>query len=201
MRAHSLDPEHPDLHWRIVHLRNTGKIDSNLTLFSDRSPVSSLPESIPAPVGPVLAESIASLLPEEVSLELFNSQYLQKHSSSPMAIVAHAKVAQILKAPQDEIDSIIFTVLKEPAQLDHEVCIHPLHLNHSFTYNGQAAFSVLSYLKEMKSARAEEFRIACNDRFELSTLFKSDEEIAAFQRSFTESGESPADGEALETVT
>lgn len=169
MRAHSLDSEHPDLHWRIVHLRNT---------------VSSLPESIPAPVGPVLAESIASLLPEEVSLELFNSQYLQKHSSSPMAIVAHAKVAQILKAPQDEIDSILFTVLKEPAQLDHE-----------------AAFSVLSYLKEMKSARVEEFRIACNDRFELSTLFKSDEEIAALQRSFTESGESPADGEALETVT
>lgn len=167
-RAHSLDSEHPDLHSRIAHLRNT---------------VSSLPEPIPAPVGPVLAESIASLLPAEVSLQLFNSQYLQKHSSSPMAIVAHAKVAQILKAPQDEVDSILFTVLKEPVQLDHE-----------------AAFAVLSYLKEMKSPRAEEFRIACNDRFELSTLFRSDEEIATLQRSFTESGESPADGEALETV-
>lgn len=167
-RAHSLDSEHPDLHSRIVHLRNT---------------VSSLPEPIPAPVGPVLAESIASLLPAEVSLELFNSQYLQKHSSLPMAIVAHAKVARILKAPQDEIDSILFTVLKEPVQLHHE-----------------AAFVVLSYLKEMKSPRSEEFRIACNDRFELSTLFRSDEEIAALQRSFTESGESLADGEALETV-
>lgn len=167
-RAHSLDSEHPDLHSRIVHLRNT---------------VSSLPEPIPAPVGPVLAESIASLLPTEVSLELFNSQYLQKHSSLPMAIVAHAKVARILKAPQDEIDSILFTVLKEPVQLHHE-----------------AAFVVLSYLKEMKSPRSEEFRIACNDRFELSTLFRSDEEIAALQRSFTESGESLADGEALETV-
>ncbi|KAG1885401.1 NMDA receptor-regulated protein 1-domain-containing protein [Suillus subluteus] len=167
-RAHSLDSEHPDLHSRIAHLRNT---------------VSSLPEPIPAPVGPVLAESIASLLPAEVSLELFNSQYLQKHSSSPMAIVAHAKVAQILKAPQDEVGSILFTALKEPVQLDHE-----------------AAFAVLSYLKEMKSPRAEEFRIACNDRFELSTLFRSDEEIAALRRSFTESGESPADGEALETV-
>lgn len=167
-RAHSLDSEHPGLHSRIAHLRNT---------------VSSLPEPIPAPVGPILAESIASLLPAEVSLELFNSQYLQKHSSSPMAIVAHAKVAQILKAPQDEVDSILFTVLKEPVQLDHE-----------------AAFAVLSYLKEMKSPRAEEFRIACNDRFELSTLFRSDEEIAALQKSFTESGESSADGEALETV-
>lgn len=168
MRAHSLDSEHPDLHLRIAHLRNT---------------VSSLPEPIPAPVGPVLAESIASLLPEEVSLELFNSQYLQKHTSSPMAIVAHAKVAQILKAPQDEVDSILFTVLREPVQLDHE-----------------AAFAVLSYLKDMKSPRVEEFRIACNDRFELSTLFRSDEEIAALQKSFTESGESPDDGEPLETV-
>lgn len=168
VRAHSLDPEHPDLHSRIAHLRNT---------------VSLLPEPIPAPVGPVLAESIASLIPPGVSLELFNSQYLQKHSSSPMAIVAHAKVAQILKAPQDEVDSILFTVLKEPVQLDHE-----------------AAFAVLSYLKEMKSLRAEEFRIACNDKFELSTLFRSDEEIAALQRSFTESGESPADSETLETL-
>lgn len=168
VRAHSLDPEHPDLHSRIAHLRNT---------------VSFLPEPIPAPVGPVLAESIASLIPPGVSLELFNSQYLQKHSSSPMAIVAHAKVAQILKAPQDEVDSILFTVLKEPVQLDHE-----------------AAFAVLSYLKEMKSLRAEEFRIACNDKFELSTLFRSDEEIAALQRSFTESGESPADSETLETL-
>jgi peptide alpha-N-acetyltransferase len=168
-RAHSLDSEHPDLHWRVVHLRNT---------------VSSLPEPILAPVGPVLAESIASLLPAEVSLELFNSQYLQKHSSSPMAIVAHAKAAQILKAPQDEVDSILFVVLKEPVQLDHK-----------------AAFAVLSYLQEMKSPRADEFRIACNDRFELSTLFRSGEEIAALQRSFSESGESAADGEALETVT
>lgn len=159
-----------------------------------------MPEPIPAPVGPILAESIASLLPAEVSLELFNSQYLQKHSSSPMAIVAHAKVAQILKAPQDEVDSILFTVLKEPVQLDHEVRVHAFHVDEPFTYCGQAAFAVLSYLKEMKSPRAEEFRIACNDRFELSTLFRSDEEIDALQKSFTESGESPADGEALETV-
>ncbi|KAG2064770.1 hypothetical protein BDR04DRAFT_220089 [Suillus decipiens] len=61
MCAHSLDSEHPDLHSWIAHLRNT---------------VSFLPEPIPVPVGPVLAESIASLLPGEISLELFNSQYL-----------------------------------------------------------------------------------------------------------------------------
>lgn len=168
-RAHSLDSEHPDLHVRIAHLKNT---------------VSSLPEPIPAPVGSVLAESITSLLPEEVSLELFNSQYLQQHSSSPMAIMAHAKVAQISNAPQEEVESILFTVLREPVQLDHE-----------------AAFVVLSYLKDLKSPRAEEFRIACNDRFELSTLFRSAEEIAALQMSFSESGESRAnDGESLEDV-
>ena len=83
--------------------------------------MSSLPEPIPGPIGPVLGESIASLLPEEVSLELFNSQYLQKHSSSAMAVLAHAKVAQISKAPQDEVESILLTVLREPVQLDHMV--------------------------------------------------------------------------------
>jgi hypothetical protein len=53
-----------------------------------------------------------------------------------MAIVAHAKAAQILKAPQDEVDSILFVVLKEPVQLDHKVRVHPFYLNHPFTYDG-----------------------------------------------------------------
>lgn len=37
-RAHSLDSEHPGLHSRIAHLRNTGKIDYKFALLSDRSP-------------------------------------------------------------------------------------------------------------------------------------------------------------------
>ncbi|KAJ8597054.1 N-terminal acetyltransferase A, auxiliary subunit [Rhizopogon salebrosus TDB-379] len=168
-RARSLDPDHPDLHVRIAHLRNT---------------VSSLPDPIPAPLGPVIAESIASLLPEQVSLELFNSEYLQKHSSSPMAVLAHARVAQISNAPLEEVETILFAVLRQPVELDHE-----------------AAFAVLSYLKDVKSSRAEEFRIACNDRFELSTLFKSAEEIAVLQKELEEPEESRSeDSESPETV-
>jgi hypothetical protein len=83
--------------------------------------VSSLPDPIPAPLGPVIAESIASLLPEQVSLELFNSEYLQKHSSSPMAVLAHARVAQISNAPLEEVETILFAVLRQPVELDHEV--------------------------------------------------------------------------------
>jgi hypothetical protein len=60
---------------------------------------------------------------------------------------------------------------------------------------------VLSYLKDVKSSRAEEFRIACNDRFELSTLFKSAEEIAVLQKELEEPEESRSeDSESPETV-
>lgn len=37
IRARSLVPEHPELHVRIAHLRNTGKISPNLTLLFDVS--------------------------------------------------------------------------------------------------------------------------------------------------------------------
>ena len=37
IRARSLDPEHPDLHVRIAHLRNTGKINPSLTPLVDDS--------------------------------------------------------------------------------------------------------------------------------------------------------------------
>ena len=146
----------------------------------------------------MLSESIASLLPEEVSLERFNSQYIQKHSSSPMAVLAHAKVAQISKAPLEEVETILFTVLKQPVELDHQVRGCSPHLNHPFIYHDvQAAFAVLSYLKDLKSSRTEEFRIECNDRFELSTLFKSAEEIAALQRWIAEQEEAQSDDSEL----
>lgn len=56
---------------------------------------------------------------------------------------------------------------------------------------------MLSYLKDLKSSRTEEFRIECNDRFELSTLFKSAEEIAALQRWIAEQEEAQSDDSEL----
>jgi len=160
-----------------------------------------LPEPIPAPIGPVVAESIASLLPEEVSLELFNSQYLQKHSSSPMAVLAHAKVAQILGAPREEVEEILFTVLRQPVELDHMVCITWPALHDPVAYDAQAAFAVLSYLKDTKSSRAEDFRIECDRKFELCTLFRSVEEIAELQKALAEPEEPQVDdGESPETI-
>lgn len=40
-----------------------------------------------------------------------------------MDVLAHAKVAQILKAPQEEVEMILFTVLRQPVELDHKVGI------------------------------------------------------------------------------
>jgi hypothetical protein len=56
---------------------------------------------------------------------------------------------------------------------------------------------VLSYLKDMKSSRAEEFRIACDDRFKLSTLFKSAEDFTMLQKGLEEPEESQVEDSEL----
>ena len=43
-------------------------------------------------------------------------------------------------------------------------------------------FSKLSFLQDNKSARAEEFRLACDEKFELSTIFKSADEKATLKK-------------------
>ncbi|KAF8834127.1 hypothetical protein BDN67DRAFT_985546 [Paxillus ammoniavirescens] len=75
------------------------------------------------------AHPLAVMKPAEVMLEVFNSQYLQLHSLSPLAILTFTK----------------------------------------------DALKILSYL-QIKSPRADKFRIACDDRFLLSKVFKSADE-------------------------
>jgi hypothetical protein len=38
-----------------------------------------------------------------------------------MAVLAHARVAQISNAPLEEVETILFAVLRQPVELDHEV--------------------------------------------------------------------------------
>ncbi|KAH9932197.1 NMDA receptor-regulated protein 1-domain-containing protein [Fomitopsis serialis] len=89
--AHALDPEHPELHLRLAHFRHT------------LSSASQLP---PEPMGPVVKDALAKLLPDELSLEHFNAQYQQKHSSSGKAILASAKVSRLLSAPVEQIEAL-----------------------------------------------------------------------------------------------
>ncbi len=80
-----------------------------------------LPQEPPAPIGPLFKEALLELLPEEVSLETLNSQYLQRHPSSQQAILAAAKVSQKLQAPLEEVENVLFTALGSDAKLDLEV--------------------------------------------------------------------------------
>jgi len=94
-------------------------------------------------------------------LDTFNSQYLQRHSSSWEAILAVAEVYVKLNAPISEIESTVFGVLAPEVDLDIK-----------------AALKALRFLVDRRCPRTDEFREACNARFELSTVFKTPAELA-----------------------
>ncbi|KAI6007858.1 NMDA receptor-regulated protein 1-domain-containing protein [Pisolithus marmoratus] len=148
--AHAVDAQHPELHLRVVQLGKT---------------VSSLSDSIASPVKFVLQETLTALKPEDISLDVFTSQYLQSHSTSPSAILACAKACEFLGNRTEDIESLLFTALKDNIELSVE-----------------DAICILSYLQRVKSTRAEAFRIACDNKFELSTVFKSPNEQAVLRQ-------------------
>ncbi|THH29718.1 hypothetical protein EUX98_g4478 [Antrodiella citrinella] len=148
--AKSLDAEHPELHIRLID-------------FHKR--VSSLPQVPPAPIGSVINAALAELLPEEVSLETFNSQYLQRHSTSGKAVLASANVLHKLGTPIAEVESAAFGALNPEVSLSI-----------------QTAVDILAFLQSIGSSRADEFRTTCNAKYELSTVFKLPSELAELRR-------------------
>ncbi|KIK70186.1 hypothetical protein GYMLUDRAFT_150688 [Collybiopsis luxurians FD-317 M1] len=144
--ARALDAETPELHVRIVHARHT---------------VSNLPEPIPAPTGPVFMETLNKILPENVSLETFNSQYLQKHSTSAKAILASTQAMRVLGAPLQEVEDLVFTALSEEVRLDIKT-----------------ALELSAFLKKIKSSRVDELHKALDTKFTISTAFKTPDELA-----------------------
>ncbi|KAI0747030.1 NMDA receptor-regulated protein 1a [Daedaleopsis nitida] len=153
-QAHSLDPYSSELHIRVVDFKRRW---------------SSLEHKPSEAVGTAASTAIAQLLPDEVSLEVFNSQYLQQHSSRGDAMLAAAKVAQTLGASREEVEASLFNVLNAEVELKLET-----------------ALAITAFLSEIQSPRAEEFRAACRGKFELSTLFLSPDEIAAARKSVVE---------------
>jgi hypothetical protein len=113
--SRALDAEHPELHVRIVDYQIIGplpflsSLSRLLTAFT--CIVSTLPQAVPDPMGPLVKETLATLLPDEVSPETFNSQYLQRNSTSPTAVFAAAQASQKLGTPQKEVEESIFTTL------------------------------------------------------------------------------------------
>ncbi|KAG5641987.1 hypothetical protein DXG03_003816 [Asterophora parasitica] len=148
--ARELGVEHHELHVRLVHFRQT---------------VQALLQEAPAPIGTLITEALATLLPFEVSLDTYNGQYLQRHSTEPLAVLAVAKVAKALQAPLQEVEEIIFGTLREESKLDVS-----------------SALQVVAFLNSFKSERLEEFQGACDLRFEVSTIFKPAEEFELLRK-------------------
>ena len=66
-------------------------------------------------------EAASKLLPDEIALATFNSQFLQKHSSSARAILASAQVLHILGQLVEEIESNVFSLFNPDVDLDIDV--------------------------------------------------------------------------------
>lgn len=75
----------------------------------------------PEPIGPVIAEALTSLIPEEITLEVFNSEYLQQYPANAKVILASAKVSHQLQAPRTEVEDAIFGILNPEVSLDIKV--------------------------------------------------------------------------------
>lgn len=125
-RARALDETHPELHVRLIHFRKTSK--SLLWMIRRQEyqyfrVVSSLPQEPPSPIGPVLSEAGAELLPADTPLDTFNSQFLQKHPGSPRSTLAFAKALRVLGAPIEEVESSLFGLLHTEANLDVKVSV------------------------------------------------------------------------------
>jgi len=145
-----LNRDHPELHIRLIDLKQTA---------------SSLPQSPPAPIGPVFVDAVSKLVPDGLSLDTFNSLYLQRHSTDPQATLASAKVSHKLKAPRDEVETLIFALLAPQVQL-----------------NIPTALSAIEFLTSLQSSRVDEFKVACQSKFEHSTVFKNSAELAVLSK-------------------
>ncbi|TBU45151.1 N-terminal acetyltransferase A, auxiliary subunit [Dichomitus squalens] len=149
-RAHALNADSPELHFRLVDFKRRW---------------ASLTDKPSENAASAALSAIQKLIPDEVSLEVFNSQYLQRHSSRADAVLAAAKVSRTLGAPREEVEASIFTALNADTELKLET-----------------ALAIVAFLTEIRSQRAEEFRAACRAKFQLSTLFVPPEDLAAAQK-------------------
>ncbi|KZT39448.1 N-terminal acetyltransferase A, auxiliary subunit [Sistotremastrum suecicum HHB10207 ss-3] len=151
--AKSLEPQNPELHVRIL--------EYHLALLSLHQKGSNGSAS-PSPV----ADLLKSLLPEEVTPDVYNSTWLQSGSPSATRILAGARGASALGAPVEEVESILQGVWGE------DVAINP-----------QTALQVLDYVRSIQSSKVEEFRTRSQEKFPLSIIFKTPDEWKALKAS------------------
>jgi len=161
-------------------------------------PAAALSEQPPTPIGPLFNKALAQLLPGDLSLETYNSQYLQRHSTSVQAILAAARVMYELHTPLGEIEATVFTALGAEAILTVKVPAPSVLRGTAFLHIAlQAALSIVAFLTAIKSPRVEEFRTACDTKFELSTVFKSSTELAVLRKQALAGNDRQGEGDAV----
>ncbi|KAK7439356.1 hypothetical protein VKT23_017581 [Stygiomarasmius scandens] len=173
VQAHTIDPEHPEVHLRVVHAAHYHLTTSS----SDTSVTSS-----------TFADQLSSLLPPSSSgsleaLSTYNSTFLQQHSSSPKTVLACAKATQLLDAPRAEVeDTVLGLLTPEPESkpehgLDIETALEALVFLHSLSFSSQ----------DQETEALERFRTTCSETlFPLSTIFKTIEEQKKMRQELTE---------------
>ena len=65
----------------------------------------------------------------------------------------------------------------------------------------QTSLDTLDFLRDLKSSRVEEFRAACDSKFEIATVFKPSEELPTLRRTALGMDIAQADGEKAEVVS
>lgn len=123
--CHDIDSQDPELHVRIVDFKQRGLLNLTslvwpnlLTLYAT---VSSLASPLPPTINSVVTSAISALIPEELQPETFDSQYRQRHSTSALSVLASAKVSSLLKAPLNEVEETVFSILSQGVDVDVKV--------------------------------------------------------------------------------
>ena len=60
-------------------------------------------------------DALSKLYPSDLALETFNSQYLQKNGENINAVLAAARASKLLKAPVEEVEGTVLSVLEKEA--------------------------------------------------------------------------------------
>lgn len=185
--AQSLFSSHPGLHLRLVHLHHF-----IATILRNQTP--------PAPIGPAFIEGVKQLgVPDEnqVSLETYNLQYLQKHTADycdaddiqrkvnpAEATLACARAMMILGTPLSEVEDILLGLIRLPPSRKR-VSSNNKNSNKQKQYGFNElgltisiALDVIRCLEDqVRSKRVKEFKEGCQRIFDQSTVFLDTEEL------------------------
>lgn len=182
---------HPGLHLRLVHLHHF-----IATSLQNQTP--------PAPIGPAFIEGVKQLgVPDEnqVSLETYNLQYLQKYSvdccdgdddirqrvNPAEATLACARAMMILGAPPSEVEDVLLGLIrlsssrKRISNNYNNSKSSNQEQKYGFSESGltiSVALDVIKCLEEqVGSKRVKEFKEGCRRIFDKSTVFLETEEL------------------------